>query len=303
MKSKHTATDKAWAITWSYPKTNFVISYFFRATVLRTIYGMKVDARIQTWDTYDYWTSIPYFRKTAKRLEKLLTYLATKFFIQQGLEIVEDLPFDRFEDLFEINPDVVYDFQDLRGAYPQGNFDQALQQLIDTGLYRDGKIILPSQDVENRLMSYIDRWFSNRLRMLLESLEFATIEGFYSMIDDFEKQPKTKVYYGIKSYEAEKQNLKLLDIVKGPYQHISIIYPVKKYESTRDETIGRVVSWRTEKINTPRVVEYNPTEMTTAQIMESAGKVEPRDQLYIVADKIGQQGGPKLEYKAIIPLF
>jgi len=287
-------------IVWTFPKTGFKIQMFFEPTKENIPYPV-IESKVKSWDTYNY-QNVKYFRKTAKRLEKLLTYLSTKFFLSRGFEEVQDLPFEQFEDNFVLNPDAIYDFGSLRGSYPQGSFNEVLDQLADTGLVSRGFIQLTNQDIVDRLMSYVRRWFANREKMKLAELEFRIIEGFYENIDDFESQKNTEIFFGTKAYEAQYQNLRRLQIIKGPYQHISIIKPVKASEATKEEVVGGVVSWRERKINQLFYSEYHPVELTTTKVFETQGIREPKDALYIIADSVKHQGGTKTEYKEILTL-
>jgi hypothetical protein len=281
-----------WSISWNYPD-NTVSSFriFFLPTTTLPVVNAK-NIRQISMETMRQQDTVPYNRKTSTRLERLITFLAVKFYISEGYTIISKLNLNLFAEQFEFN-EVVYDFQYLRGVYPKGEYREILNQLVKSKLSTiTGVIILPNKEIQQRLFSYLKRWFANRERTPLAELEYDLIDNFYDNIGDFEQSRMEKVYFGIDAYEAEHKNLQRLIITPK----LEILYPCG---SNMHEAIGRTVSWRTTKINSDIRTDYRPFETTVAGLKSVQNF---NQKLYIIKEHIKQRGGSRNDYQAILPL-
>lgn len=250
------------------------------------------------------WKEAIYYRRTAKRLERILTFLFLKY-----LSLSSDRPekikenIEEWENDFIYDENVLYDFSSLHGFYPEGEYLDCLEELKDTGLVDQRKIVLPNNNIYFNLMSYVKRWTLNREGIPFERLFQDHIEGFYEFPGDFIQSPGTRVYVGenaIRSFRSEKRNVLPPEVVKGPFKEISLLQTVANSEYA----ISRSVNWRREKINADFQLDALPTfgKMNLRDLKQSSGNTNTEKLLYYIEDQVAGRGIVKIMYKAIIPL-
>lgn len=197
--------------------------------------------------------------KTARRFEKIIIYLYIKYLNENGVEtliLLDDVntTVDQFiQNHWEINPEVVYNFQHLRGSFPDELlFDSNLEHLEATGLTNGDKIYIESERLQEKMRLILIRWAENRLNANFTDYLFEDIPGFYEYSTDFEKMPGCRVYLGGKDFSSpviiylnELRNLQPAKVIRGPYNYISLVYPC----SSTAEAINRAQLWKMDKTN------------------------------------------------------
>lgn len=300
-----------WRVDWTPESTDPIemkISYLFKPTTeFKHTYDTLINSEIEDYRTIPVWKQIAYFRKTAKRLQRLLCYLFLKYLEQEDHIRIEDVTFNlqEWQEKFIIDENVIYDFSSLYGLYPEGEYVNVLDELRPTGLVDKNRdvIILTNETVKKNLFSYVKRWCLNREGVRIDRLYQVRIEGFYETSSDFKQWNNTRIYVGenaVKAFLAEQRNVASPEIVKGPFRQISLLQPVDRWEYAA----LRSVSWQEEKINS-----YQPSfripqmgKMTEAELERSAGTTNTKGLLYYIEDQAPGRGIARPVYKAIIPL-
>jgi len=300
-----------WRVDWTPDSTDPIemrISYLFKPIIeFKHSYDTLIEAEIEDYQTIPVWKEITYFRKTAKRLQRLLCYLFLKYMEQENYFRVENvsLNLQEWQEKIILDENVIYDFSSLYGRYPEGEYVNVLDELRGTGLVDVNRdvIVLNNEIVKKNLLSYIKRWCLNREGVLIDRLYQVEIEGFYETSSDFKQWNNTRIYVGdnaVKAYIAEQRNIAPPEIVKGPFRQISLLQPVDRWEYAA----LRSVSWQEEKINAYQPSSSIPQmgEMTETELERSVGTTNTTGLLYYIKDQAPGRGIARAVYKAIIPL-
>lgn len=300
-----------WRVDWipgSESSNDMKISYFFRPVdKFEYSYEQIINTEIENFQTIPVWKEIAYYRKTAKRLHRILCYTFLKYMQQENNIRVEDVQIllDQWSDAFVLDEDVIYDFSNLYGNYPQGEYTDVIEQLRGTGLVHQTRdvLVLPSKKAQDNLFSYIKRWCLNREGVIIDRLYQVGIKGFYETTSDFKQWNNTRVYVGknaVKAYLVERRNTSPPEVVKGPYKQISLLQTVDRWEYAA----LRSVSWQEDKINTVAPFEKIPKmkKMSEDELKRSAGITDTSKLLHYVEDQAPGRGIARPIYKAIIPL-
>lgn len=238
--------------------------------------------------------------KTARRFEKIMIYLYIKYLIENGVEtlILNNDVYSTVNQFvhshWEINSDIIYNFQSLRGSFPgELIFDNDLEHLEATGLTSGDKIYIESEQLQEKMRLILIRWAENRLNANFTDYLLDNIPGFYEYPTDFEKIPGCRVYLGGKDFSSpviiylnELRNLQPAKVIRGPYNYISLVYPC----SSATEAINRAQLWKMDKTNinltSDKRLLGKPKlqEMRKDAIETSLGLPEETESIYILKE-------------------
>jgi len=324
--------DKIWKCSWG--NSSYSIEYIFtknidQKSIVKAINTLKqelgkknIEEEVEEYESYSTANINSYIdlKRTAKRLEKLIIYLFVMF-CRESVTIfyntseIEDQLAD-FKNQFKILPDVSYDFSSLQGIFPVvENYKDALLELRDTNLtfYDEDEdfyfIAFPDQIVIDRFILLLKRWMTNRLLYDIHQIQFDEIADFYEYSSDFSNYPGNKVYIGIdnpaRQYLEEIKNLQPVEVIKGPYTDISIVYPV----SNKEEAQIRGQRWRSDKINSndrqygDQMVAPNPVTLilTREELQSTIGKTRPSSKLPILEEDKSKKTS-RIKYSVLLKI-
>lgn len=306
--------ERIWKVTWDDGTDNNYVAFQFNPEKVPAILDelandptvKVVDKPIEYYSTSATKIYIE-LHKTARRFEKVIILLFVHFLIELDQKIIHDFRplIDEFAAYWEIDPDIHYDFQSLRGSFPTNkSFVELLSYLEKTNLTRDGRIVFDSQELVNKIDLILLRWLSNRTYADVVDYVLDKIPGFYDYATDFEKQQGVRIYVGEKNpvilYRSEYKNLQPPTVIRGPYQYVSYVYPCH----SADEARNRAQLWRMDKnnnnlANDNRLLGKPKTKILHWEDVEnSINDKEDEEQIYILEE--GETTRPK-KYSVLLP--
>lgn len=305
--------ERIWKVTWDDGTENNYVAFQFNPDkvsldeVVNDPAAKIVDKSIEYYSTTATKNYIE-LHKTARRFEKIIILLFIHFLLEHGQNTIVDFRplIDEFIAYWNIDPNVRYDFQSLRGSFPTDkSFTELLIYLEKTNLTRDNQIVFDSQELVNKIDMILLRWLSNRTYADAEDYVLDTIPGFYEYSSDFEKQKGVRIYVGDKNpvilYRNEYKNLQPPTVIRGPYQYVSYVYPCH----SADEARNRAQLWRMDKnnnnlANDNRLLGKPKTKVLHWEDIEnSINDKDEEEQIYILEE--GESTRPK-KYSVLLPV-
>jgi len=302
--------EKYWKVEWVLNPGNPIelkIAFLFESVdKFDYPYDKLIFEEIENYNTISIWKETAYYRKTSKRLQKLICFLFLKYLQYNKNEKIIDIEYymNLWRKEFIIQEEVIYDFSSLYGIYPIGNYINCLSELNITGLINDqNQIVFKSENIEYNLMSYLKIWMMNREKMSIDSVLQEQIENFYENVGDFIQRENMRIFVGknaVRAYLAEMRNIKPPEVIRGPFRQISLLHPVERWEYAA----ARSTLWQTEKINAYQIQERVPQmgKMNKEEIKQTFGTTNMNNLLYYVEEQAPGRGVARFIYKAVIPL-
>jgi len=191
------------------------------------------------------------FRKNRKIAEILKQYVLYTYALN---------PEDFDENYFWVDPDHVYDIDKLnKRLFVEGN----------DVIYREGYIIVTSEEIKEGLMSFLRVALLNDTPGVMATLNIKTIENYYQTISDFRNVQDQLIFinrsglkrwkqeYSKKLYKGPVVSAFPIDNIKDPYyyknpkirkDHLMIVQNVSS--STFEQALSVAYKWNTVRINT-----------------------------------------------------
>ena len=164
------------------------------------------------------------------------------------------------ENYFWVDPDHVYDIDKLnKRLFVEGN----------DVIYREGYIIVTSEEIKEGLMSFLRVALLNDTPGVMATLNIKTIENYYQTISDFRNVQDQLIFinrsglkrwkqeYSKKLYKGPVVSAFPIDNIKDPYyyknpkirkDHLMIVQNVSS--STFEQALSVAYKWNTVRINT-----------------------------------------------------
>ena len=266
----------------------------------------------ESFESQDYFSKISQLKKTASRLEKISSFIFTKWLIDDDIgfvssesEVQEKL--EEWESNIVIKDKQEYDFTTLYGQYPDLDYPDLLDFLILTGISDGENIILSSNDVKDRIFAFIKRWMINRLFEVLTNIAFDEIPSFYEFSGDFAPDKDVKIYQGkeisaVEIYTQEKRNISLPRIIRV-YNYMGLLFP----SVDQSEAEVRCQNWILHKKNTniplEGVIDNPKIEIFDFENLKgTVGKEIEGDELpvIILLEQIPGRGAVKVNFSAVL---
>jgi len=308
--------EKIWKLQWG--QVYLPIEMYVKPTTLDPSVLEKIQVISSPEETFENWnifSRVAQLKKTASRLEKISSFIFTKWLIDREIEFfaseseIQDKLLEWEEEII-IEDDQKYDFTILYGQYPDYEYPDLLDFLTPTGISDGESIIFPSEEIKNRTFSFIRRWMANRLFEILGNIIFDEIPSFYEFPGDFSPSENVRIYKGreISAREVftqEVRNNSLPRIVQGPYNYFSLLFPC----SYQSEAEIRCQNWILHKVNTdvplkgvvdnPKIEIFDFDNLKGTIGKEIEGEDLP---VIILREQIAGRGAVKTSFYAVLLL-